>query len=54
LKTLKRFFDDIHRIADCIAANRTQDVLVTLKPEQLKDLPFYSKRQAKKEVQANG
>ena len=48
--TLKRFFDDVHRIANFITANPMQDVLVTLRPEQLKDLPFYSKRQGKKEV----
>lgn len=30
MKTLKRFFDDINRIANCLAFPRAQDVLVEL------------------------
>lgn len=48
IATLRRFFDDVHRIADCVAANRMQDVLVTLKPEQIQEvveaLPLYRRR----------
>jgi hypothetical protein len=30
LNLLRQFFADIHRIAECIAANRMQETLVTL------------------------
>lgn len=48
IATIKRFFDDINRIANVLAANQMQDVLVTLKPEQIQEvveaLPLYRRR----------
>lgn len=32
MKTLRRFFDDIHRIANAVNANRMQEMLVVLSP----------------------
>lgn len=49
IKTLKRFFENIERIANVLAANPMQDVLVTLRPEQLKELPLYQKRKPNKQ-----
>jgi len=48
IRLLKRFLDDVHRIADCIAANRMQDVLVTLSPAQLDLLNTPRRRRTKK------
>jgi hypothetical protein len=44
MKTLKQFFDDIHRIAECIAANRTQETLVRLSQEDRDLLANFRRR----------
>lgn len=44
MKTLKQFFADIHRIAECIAANRMQDTLVRLSQEDRDLLANYRRR----------
>lgn len=55
MKILKRFFEDIHRIADCMAANRMQDMLVTLSPEDRTLLAnFHRRRPSVKKEAVNG
>lgn len=44
MKTLKQFFEDIHRIADCMAANRMQETLVRLSPEDRELLMNFRRR----------
>jgi hypothetical protein len=48
IATLKRFFDDINRIANFVTANPMQDVLVTLSPAQLDLLNTPRRRRNKK------
>jgi len=50
LTKLIRFFDDIHRIADCIAANR--EIFIHLSAEDRDLLANYQRRRQAKKVKA--
>lgn len=44
MKTLLRFFDDIHRIANFVTANPTQDMLVRLSQDDRDLLANFRRR----------
>jgi hypothetical protein len=52
IQLVRRFFEDIHRIANFITANPQQDTTVTLSPEAIESLANFrrNKPRAKKEV----
>ena len=49
IRTLRQFFIDIHVIATCYNANRMQDVLVSLSPEDRDLLRNFRRRLPSKE-----
>lgn len=44
IRLIRRFFDDIHRLANAVNANRMQDMLVTLSPEDRTLLANFHRR----------
>jgi hypothetical protein len=50
IRLLKRFFDDINRLANCAAFPRSLDVVVTLCQEDRDLLTNFRRRKPKKET----